>query len=355
MGAKQSSPKIPEKLIQDFSQYKKVEIQSKSLCVSSKLIVPVEETTSYYNNDKPFFVKSNIPSNCHKLPDNIPFGLIGALMAAYNNHADVVISPDDFWITVLHGFSLHINSNAEKLRSYFVDHEGKKELAIFIGPNPQETNKWDEVIQLFQDALNSAVKSDVAKLQADFSTSGNIEKIVSSVATISAFKKYFDYACYTCCGIRNIYFAGTLEDWQSLRAKVERLSKYECEAWISRLLPVLDKFIEAYKNETKPDKEFWNKMAHILGAQKGSGRNCPGLTGWITAFIPYEADGYKSSGVVALPNIPEPIFETPFLLKLLDSGKEFKYKFSGGFTGMLYENEAFKPQLSYAVLMHNPN
>ena len=57
-----------------------------------------------------------------------------AFLRAYNSHEDIVLSPDDIWLMLCIYFSKYINDNAEKLRSIFVDHEGKKRLTVYQMP-----------------------------------------------------------------------------------------------------------------------------------------------------------------------------------------------------------------------------
>jgi len=58
------------------------------------------------------------------------------------------------------------------------------------------------------------------------------------------------------CGIPKVKMMGSKEDWVNLRKKVEELSKFDLEFWIPKLLPVLDKFIDAVSG--KIDAKFWN-------------------------------------------------------------------------------------------------
>eukprot|EP00830_Metopus_es_P011031 TRINITY_DN2086_c0_g1_i3.p3 TRINITY_DN2086_c0_g1~~TRINITY_DN2086_c0_g1_i3.p3 ORF type:complete len:180 (+),score=29.13 TRINITY_DN2086_c0_g1_i3:611-1150(+) len=170
---------------------------------------------------------------------------------------------------------------------------------------------------------------------------------------MSSFKKYFNYICYTMCGIRDVYFTGKLEDWKSLKTKLVELKKFECDKWVERLAPIIDKFIEGYTGVV--DLDFWNKVAHIRGPDEGSGKSCATLTGWITAFFPYESNGDPAGPSIDLPSLPEPVFTVPFvLIPGGPGGPQHPYEFKGGFTGVLYENEAFRPQLSYAVLKPDP-
>lgn len=64
-----------------------------------------------------------------------PNGFVYACINAYNSHQNLVIRPDDIWIAILTQFSMYVNRHAEELRSYFVAHEGKKELVVKSGGN----------------------------------------------------------------------------------------------------------------------------------------------------------------------------------------------------------------------------
>lgn len=115
----------------------------------------------------------------------------------------------------------------------------------------------------------NSVKNDAAELLvANFSTTGKIESFLSCVTMMSTFQKYFEYRCYiTRCGIRNVHFKGTLDDWNNLRNKTEDLKKFtvsdqhEFGGYIDGLLPIIDQFIETYQGNV--DQEFWNKIMDI--------------------------------------------------------------------------------------------
>ncbi len=49
-----------------------------------------------------------------------------AFYCPYSMHGDVFLVPDDIWLAILLYLSKYIDSNAEKLRSHFVKHEGQK-------------------------------------------------------------------------------------------------------------------------------------------------------------------------------------------------------------------------------------
>ena len=55
------------------------------------------------------------------------FGFFTAVYEAYNNHWALRTTPEDWWFTIIRTVALAIddNSKSPKVRSFFVDHEGK--------------------------------------------------------------------------------------------------------------------------------------------------------------------------------------------------------------------------------------
>ncbi len=126
--------------------------------------------------------------------------------------------------------------------------------------------------------IGKNVKNDVTELlTSNFSTTTKIESLLSCVAIMDTFQKYFEYECYmTRCGIRNVHFMGTLDDWKLLRQKTEELKKFSTSdrlsfgGYIDGLLPIIDQFIRTYQG--KVDNEFWNKVMdieHVGGGRSG--------------------------------------------------------------------------------------
>jgi len=106
--------------------------------------------------------------------------------------------------------------------------------------------------------------------------------------------KYFTYSMGAGCGITAVKFMGTLDDWTNLRKKFEGLDEYGCGAWVTALLPVLDKFIDTYQG--KVDFDFWDTCikAHPQeydGYYDGNYGSTNGLSGWVLNFFPYDTNG----------------------------------------------------------------
>ena len=138
---------------------------------------------------------------------------------------------------------------------------------------------WDDFLENMRLQMGKNVKNDVVDLlSANFSTTSKVESLLSCLATMDTFKQYFEYHCMiTMCGIRNVHFMGTLDDWKLLRHKTEQLQNFSTSkkdsfaSYIEGVLPIIDQFIQTY--EGKIDNKFWNKVMDIKHyGGGGSGR-----------------------------------------------------------------------------------
>ena len=100
---------------------------------------------------------------------------------------------------------------------------------------------------------------------------------------MGAMKHYFSYMSNAMCGIPEVTLEGTLEDWQEIRRRINRLAEYkqkDLQKWWSVLVPIIDQFIASYSGN--PDLDFWNG---IVDHEGGSGVSY--MTGWVLAFVPF--------------------------------------------------------------------
>ena len=88
------------------------------------------------------------------------------------------------------------------------------------------------------------------------------------------------------CGIPSIALTGTLQDWQSIRARIEVLETFELDWWVSRLRPILDEFVLAA--EGRPNRTFWRSIYKFRPA-KGP-YDPQTVTGWLVDLFPYLGD-----------------------------------------------------------------
>ena len=100
---------------------------------------------------------------------------------------------------------------------------------------------------------------------------------------MGAMKHYFSYISNAMCGIPEVTLEGTLEDWQEIRHRINRLAEYkqkDLQKWWTILVPIIDQFIASYSGN--PDLDFWNG---IVDHEGGSGVSY--MTGWVLAFVPF--------------------------------------------------------------------
>jgi hypothetical protein len=290
--------------------------------------------------------EENIPCNTPTYSN--PF--YTAFVSAYNNHEDLTLSPDDVWMVIMIQFAQHVNDNAEKLRTMFVDHEGKKQLTVTTW-NETSESEWTEFCTLMLEAVRKSTKAGIVDvLEANFTTSTRIEKLLSTIAVMDSFKKYFSYGrCIPCCGINNVHFLGTLEDWQSLVVKLKGLKQYGIvggwSSYVDRLVPILEKFVDTY--EGKVDVEFWNKVMNFRYGRLGSGGTSY-VSGWILNF-------FGLSGEVDVGDIPNKSFDVEVNIDNKLTGEKKTVNMLGGFSGINYANGSYRPQMSYAVYYDGVN
>ncbi len=210
--------------------------------------------------------------------------LLTAMCASFYDHFPLRLSPDAIWITLARGFALHVNENAETLRHRFVSHDGKKDLKVSrMDFAPGEDNPWPEVFEEFNDQLAENTGGLNELVQADFSTTGPVERAVSNLMAMETFKSYFEYIMYAGCGTPSITLTGTTDDWQKLRSRAGRFADYGLEPWIAALDPILAEFVNA--KDGRADTEFWKSMFRY-----NSGSGPAVMTGWANVLFPYFKD-----------------------------------------------------------------
>lgn len=266
---------------------------------------------------------------------------LDAVLRAYNNHEDLVLSPDDIWMLVCVQFSEHVNMHAEELRDLFVSHQGKKMLQVKTY-NETSESEWSEFFALIEPEIKKNTKGEIVDtLRCSFTTTGDVEQTLSTVSVMSAFKAYFEYGrCIPLCGIAQVHFLGTLEDWTSLKEKLLALRQYAVpdqgvttaskkalctwKRYVDTLAPVIDKLIETYQGA--PDVEWWNKIIDQRFASRGSGQTSY-LSGWVLALLNVHRE-------IETDDIKESHFEVPVLISNHITQTQKTVHLIGGFYGV---------------------
>src|SRR5882672_8372400 len=61
--------------------------------------------------------------------------LVEAIHLAFSRHLPLTLSPDAIWLTIVQGFSHHVNQFSEALRGRLVTHQGQRDLV-------EQIDKW---------------------------------------------------------------------------------------------------------------------------------------------------------------------------------------------------------------------
>ena len=227
------------------------------------------------------------------------------MVEAYAGHYSVILSPDAIWTLISQGFCHHISLNTEKLKDKIVNHEGKMEISVISEYDLYSPHMdWDTLINGFEIQIAENTKGNIADImRADFSTTGNTERITSQVTLMSAVKSYFDFAAiHTICGIPTITIEGTPDDWRKIIKKVESLRDYDLSWWVDDLKPILQEFVNA--SEGNVNKDFWQnivKKDRPESMKNGAGcgvKDATKFDGWFLKFMPFDKDGRTPDAVV---------------------------------------------------------
>ena len=214
---------------------------------------------------------------------NVP--LLNGFYTAHTNHYPIRIKPDDIWLLIVQAFSNNF--------------DGKQKLTVnYAISNIKQVDK--KMFENFSEQINEQMKKFLGEklidiLTPNFSTSDYNSKIVCKISIMGAFKKYFDYEMgLSGCGIPYIILEGTAQDYKDIIAKAKELKQYEFDWYIDKIIPHLEKMVEA--KEGNIDIDYFKNMVQkkevteIKSGLSGRGRyevKVDYISGWILNFFAY--------------------------------------------------------------------
>ena len=289
------------------------------------------------------------------------------MVEAYAGHYSVILSPDAIWTLISQGFCHHISLNTEKLKDKIVNHEGKMEISVISEYDLYSPlMDWDTLLNGFDIQIAENTKGNIADImRADFSTTGNTERITSQVTLMSAVKSYFDFAAiHTICGIPTITIEGTPDDWRKIIKKVESLRDYDLGWWVDDLKPILQEFVNA--SEGNVNKDFWQNIVKKdcpESMKNGAGcgvKDATKFDGWFLKFMPFDKDGRTPDAVVYGRNDMLPsVVSAPFTYIVKDATGNIISKtpmeIMSGFVGIDVNENTYtmRPQIGWMVSEKN--
>ena len=190
--------------------------------------------------------------------------LLNGFYTAHINHYPIRIKPDDIWLLIVQAFSNHVRANSEELRKYFVNFDGKKTLTVKYRGIYYAKNMDRKILENFTEQINEQMKEYLGEeilenLTPNFTTTNYDSTIVCKLSIMASFKNYFEYCMgLAICGNPYIILEGTAEDYKKIIKKAQKLRKYKFEWYIDRIIPHIQKMVEA--KEGKIDVEHFQNV-----------------------------------------------------------------------------------------------
>lgn len=218
-------------------------------------------------------------------------GFVLAVYRAYSHHHHLTLRPEDVWFSILSQLTFFVNAHAEELRSYFVAHEGKKELNVVAAGTLKTVDVGALAVRMTELIEENVIDPELRTwIMPAFSTTTDSDRVVAAVLMMGAMQKYFSYGMMLVCGIPSVTLLGEREDWAQMAGKLDKLTQLGDEpATFAKLLrPVLQRFVKSFDDPSSYEVvDFWSRCAH----QKSGGSGPSYLSGWITAFCFWDEDG----------------------------------------------------------------
>ena len=192
----------------------------------------------------------------------------------------------------------------------------------------------------------------IETLSPNFSTTTKDSEIVCKMTIMGTFKQFFEFQLAIIgCGIPYLILEGTSDDYKKILAKCEALKKFKFEWYINRIIPCIQKMLEA--KEGKIDVDFFKSI--VQKKEKTENRNVPSgeepedmkvkyISGWILKFFGYLSERDDMTGKLKIFNeekieiddfrkLSYQMIKVPF--KIIDEvhQKEYNAKYEVGFIG----------------------
>ena len=277
--------------------------------------------------------------------------LFYGLIEAWNTHHPFRFGPDTIWLLILQGFSRHVNNNPERLRSLFVDFDGQKQLKSMhpeINFYCATKDDWKIMLSEFNQQIKDNIGSELMDIVTpNFTTTTELEATTCQLTVMSIFQKYFSY--YTMaggCGLPYVTVEGSLEDWEKLKEKTEKLGKYDLEWWTSKIIPILDEIINTKKGNI--NTSFWKRMVRV---KTPDGQYVPDIyDGWFTTFFPFDFTNKRIDEIDQFTQLASELLDIP-LDVALTTGESFKLNVRVGFIGLSQDPQTYelKPEMGWFV------
>ncbi|KAJ5642180.1 hypothetical protein N7490_006180 [Penicillium lividum] len=233
--------------------------------------MPVTSTTSEHSpacrheyNRSRKLLQSSLPPNIFQTSviSASEHAFVCAVFYAYFDHHHLKIRPEDVWFSILTQLGFFVNGHAEELRSFFVTHEGQREIEFIDAGDFGDFGALALLMTRMME--NNLVDEELRTwVMPEFTTTTESDRVVAAVLMMGAVQKYFTYK-------------GTnLRDFPSFSGQ---------------FLIILSLLLTIHDNPNSPEVlDFWSRCCHERHFGFGSGTAY--LGGWISVFCFWDADG----------------------------------------------------------------
>ncbi|KAH0437140.1 hypothetical protein CcaCcLH18_04008 [Colletotrichum camelliae] len=224
-------------------------------------------------------------------------GFLWAVYHAYSDHHHLHIRPEDIWFAILTQLSHYINANSERLRSFFVEHEGRKKLEIWTESTSMASIDFASLAESFSEMISSNVKDDELHdwIMPSFTTTSDNDRVVASILFMGAMRDYFSYDVHLSCGIPSVTLLGEATDYQDILERLDKIEAFgdEPKQFVKLLRPILEHMVMSFEMRNSPQVEmFWNRMATFHPGASGGDH----ISGWLSVFSFWKTSGQTSHG-----------------------------------------------------------
>lgn len=199
------------------------------------------------------------------------------LLAAWDSHWGIVISPDILWYTLQCELTSIVATHSETYRDLFTTSQEKQDIIV------QSNSLTIMPLDTLMAAVRKKIPSDIAAFLPEFSTSNQRSIFARYAAFCDMVSPYYNYSMF-CCGFPAIDVRGDQADWAKLHHSWKCLGKMftKHQDYIARVDDVLSQICGSLS-----DADFWRDMFKL--DKCGSGHQYE-VSGWLTSIYEQQPD-----------------------------------------------------------------
>ncbi|MCB9495796.1 MAG: DUF4419 domain-containing protein [Fibrobacteria bacterium] len=285
-----------------------------------------------------------------------PHSFASTFVRAWNEHRPVRLSPDAVWMLLMEGLLETVGQSPDSIRPQMVRHsKGKKILKIRLANSfPRGMRKADAWRPLAAALLDSMDRFVVAgrhrTLIRPFSTTTPARAMASRLRVLQTYQSFFEYYAHVYCGIPSITLEGTVNDWKSIRSRLNTFAIPGLESWRANMSHILDAFVASA--EGRPPLDFWKSFVRYTPVVPDC-ESTPLLNGWIVQFFDHSGRAWRDGAKVEFIHQDRGNF--PLSIKFPD-GRTVRFQVVSGFAGVAQATDgALYPELGWCVWASPPD